>query len=365
MAQGIEFNESDWKSILAEAKSQNKIVFVDAYTTWCGPCKMMAAQIFPQPKVGDFYNKTFINAKIDMEKGEGIEIAKTYNIRAYPTFLFINGDGELVHIGMGGRSEEDFIALGESASDPDMQLMSLQQKYKDGERDGAFMARYIAALQDGGMNFSAVADEYLSSLKSYDSPEVMTFVYETTETPTQKGFQIMADNLEAYYELFGKEKVQKQMDYSLKKAYFNDMDKMTALYKQYFPKDAKKLTAGYKVGYYMYARTDDANDKFIETAIDYVDNHGADNSVELNSIAWHIYEISDDKVMLKKACKWAEKSVKIDSNYMNTDTVAAIYFKLGNKKDAMKWAKIAIAHAAETGEDASTTKELLKQIEAM
>lgn len=365
MAQGISFTEKNWNDVLAEAKAQNKIVFVDAYTTWCGPCKTMAAMVFPETKVGAFYNATFINAKIDMEKGEGVDIAKKYNVNSYPTFLFINGDGELVHRAAGSRPPEDFIALGEAANDPTMQLMGLEQQYSEGERSANFMTKYAAALGDAGMNVSKVSDEYLSSLTNYDSPDVMDFIYETTERPSQKGFQIMADNLEAYYSIFGKNKVQNKMDYALQQLYFSDLEKMAAAYKQYFPKDANRLIAKHKVSYYVYSNREDAVELFIKAAVDYLDNYETNNWQELNSIAWQFYEVSDDKELLTKAVKWAEKSVKMKSDYMNTDTVAALYFKLENKKKAKKWAEIAIAHAAKSGEDASTTKELLKQIEAL
>ena len=79
---------------------------MDAYTTWCGPCKRMAAEVFTEPEVGRFYNENFINVKIDMEKGEGIELARQYDVYAYPTLLFINGEGELVHRGLG---YQDFV----------------------------------------------------------------------------------------------------------------------------------------------------------------------------------------------------------------------------------------------------------------
>ncbi|MGO4709461.1 thioredoxin family protein [Chryseobacterium sp. 2TAF14] len=96
-AQGIKFEEGNFKSILAKAKKENKLVFIDAYAVWCGPCKLMVKNIFPLKPVGDYYNANFVNAKIDMEKGEGIDLAKKYNVKVFPTYLFINGDGEEVH----------------------------------------------------------------------------------------------------------------------------------------------------------------------------------------------------------------------------------------------------------------------------
>lgn len=365
MAQGMNFSEDNWETILAKAKAENKIVFVDAYAVWCGPCKWMDANVFIDEKVGDFYNANFINAKIDMEKGEGPEIAKTYKIQAYPTFLFINGDGELVHKGTGGRPADKFIALGEAASDPTMQLLSLEQQYNKGERSGEFMTRYAAALQDGGMNVAKVSDEYLSSLDSYDDKGVMTFIYETTSLSTQKGFEIMANNLDAYSKEFGKDKAEQKIDFALKRVHFSSLEKMAEMYKKYFPKDAERMIAKHKMEYYMNARSNEAPKKFFEAAVAYYDKYETDNWNELNSVAWRVYEISDDETQLKKACAWAEKSVKLDANLSNMDTMAAVCFKLGKKRKAKKWAKKAIAAGKENNEDVSATKELLKQIEAL
>jgi thiol:disulfide interchange protein len=66
---GIRFMDATWEQVMAEAKKQEKLIFVDAYTTWCGPCKVMAQNVFTQKEVGDFYNRYFVNYKLDMEKG--------------------------------------------------------------------------------------------------------------------------------------------------------------------------------------------------------------------------------------------------------------------------------------------------------
>jgi thioredoxin-related protein len=130
IAQGINFESHDakWADILAKAKTENKVIFVDAYTTWCGPCKKMAADVFPQKEVGDYFNKNFINAKIDMEKGEGPQLSKQYKVRAYPTYLFVDGNGELVHKSLGMMPAPDFIKVAESAADPNKQFFTLKKK---------------------------------------------------------------------------------------------------------------------------------------------------------------------------------------------------------------------------------------------
>ena len=60
-AQGIEFREGSWKEMLALAKQENRLIFVDNYTSWCGPCKQMAKEIFPLKEVGDFSRVDFFH----------------------------------------------------------------------------------------------------------------------------------------------------------------------------------------------------------------------------------------------------------------------------------------------------------------
>ena len=93
---GIAFTSVTFNELLAKAKEEGKLVFIDGYTSWCGPCKMLAKQTFPQQEVGAYMNPRFISAQIDMERGEGPELAKRFNISAYPTMLVLRPDGTLI-----------------------------------------------------------------------------------------------------------------------------------------------------------------------------------------------------------------------------------------------------------------------------
>ena len=109
--EGIKFQENTTLAKVIElAGKENKYVFVDCYATWCGPCKRMANEVFTQKKVGDFFNKQFVSIAIDMEKGEGPEVAKKYGIKAYPTFLIMDKTGKLIGTIVGGDSADSFIA---------------------------------------------------------------------------------------------------------------------------------------------------------------------------------------------------------------------------------------------------------------
>ncbi|MFN3852526.1 MAG: thioredoxin family protein [Spirosomataceae bacterium] len=94
---GIKFAHGTWKQAVQQAKKEKKLIFLDAYTTWCGPCKMLQANVFPDKELGDFYNQNFINVKMDMESAEGERLAAMYPLRGYPTLFFIDpNNGKVV-----------------------------------------------------------------------------------------------------------------------------------------------------------------------------------------------------------------------------------------------------------------------------
>ena len=113
-SEGIAFTDATWNSILKKAKTEKKIIFLDAYASWCGPCKMLQKNVFTRKEVGEYFNKRFINVKMDMEKGEGPLLSQRYPLEAYPTLLFIDANGRIVKKVIGYQDPEKLIAIGKS-----------------------------------------------------------------------------------------------------------------------------------------------------------------------------------------------------------------------------------------------------------
>ncbi len=113
---GIHFFHGTWEEALAKAKKENKLIFMDAYATWCGPCKMMARNTFTKEEVGDFFNKNFINIKMDMEHHpEGRRLSQKYGLRAYPTLYFIDSKENITHSSVGYLKPNQLIEQGKIA----------------------------------------------------------------------------------------------------------------------------------------------------------------------------------------------------------------------------------------------------------
>jgi thioredoxin 1 len=112
---GIAFQSMTLDEAMKEAKKTGKIIFIDAYTEWCGPCKKMAATSFMDSKVASTFNSKFINLKIEMEKNaDGPDVARMYGVKAYPTLIFIDGDGKLKKSVIGFQTADQLLAIGKA-----------------------------------------------------------------------------------------------------------------------------------------------------------------------------------------------------------------------------------------------------------
>ena len=117
----IKFESGTWEEIKTKSARENKLIFLDAYASWCGICKRMEKNVFTDDTVADFYNTNFINARIDMESGEGTVLAKHYNVNVYPTLLFIDGQGKVIHRAEGMHQAQEFLELARDAGDTEKQ----------------------------------------------------------------------------------------------------------------------------------------------------------------------------------------------------------------------------------------------------
>ena len=176
MAQGMVFEPegTTLEQASAKAKAENKLIFLDCFTSWCGPCKKMARDVFPQEQVGAFMNPRFVNIKIDMESAYGAPLAKKLQIQAYPTFVIFNADAQEIGRFLGGSAAEEFIKNVEEKS-KDNSSADLQKRWKEGDRDPQFLQAYLATL-----NASYKGDEANAVAEAILDPQAETFAADST-----------------------------------------------------------------------------------------------------------------------------------------------------------------------------------------
>ena len=119
-----------FEQVKQKAKAENKYIFLDCFTTWCGPCKMMDNQVYPNDSVGDYFNQRFLSVKVQMDKTQkdneqvkswyidAVAIGNNYHVEGYPTFIFLSPEGVIVHKDLGYKGVKDFVFLAQTATSP-------------------------------------------------------------------------------------------------------------------------------------------------------------------------------------------------------------------------------------------------------
>jgi thioredoxin-related protein len=203
---GIVFMKNEpWETVLKKAKAENKLIFMDCYTVWCGPCKGLAQDIFPQKKVGDYFNAHFINVAYDMEKGDGKMLHEKYkkNIIGFPTLLLINDRGEVIHQ-MAGYKEADALIEGIKAGASGHSLFASEAKYNAGARDLETVSAYVSALNNAFLTdkIQPVINDYLETIPvdSLANADVWKTVGKYIIDPYSKAYRFVFDNIERKFQ---------------------------------------------------------------------------------------------------------------------------------------------------------------------
>lgn len=419
---GIKFTEGSWSQILSEAKKQNKLIFIDIYTTWCGPCKMMSANVFTDSQVGEKFNEAFINYKIDAEKGEGIELAKNYAITAYPTYLFVNPDGELVYRALGAMPAEKFLIEADKAITAGKSYKSseeLDKDFKAGRRDADFLYEYMKRKSLNGGENAALLDEYLKAVpeSSYKTEKILSVISENIGTIETKAFVILADALNRYmnmtfqqqkyvlngiskakrntfkkvldtrdkalleklieavritsYSMAGFEAEEKQfrLEYAkithdgenFKKIATRESAKLMAKTDEELAVETQQKIVNFKEG----AKTknlDETTPQFKMVLDNLANNAQKLVSFQLNEYAWGYVQMITNPKDLEEALKWSERAINLVESPVNLDTYAILLSKLGRKKEAIKAEKKAIKLGKKEGGDTKDLQQTLKEI---
>ena len=203
-AQGIDFFAGSYREALAEADRAGKLVFVDAFAVWCGPCKRMSNQVFPREDVGAFHNEHFVNLKLDMERGDGKAFAREFGVSSYPTLLYLDADGQLVHRVVGAQAPEALIQQGQLALRKTDNSADYAKRYREGERDPEFVLAYVRSLNKAGKPVLSIANEFLRERAAeHATPAIQAVIYEAAVQVDSRVFGFFLEQREALEATFG------------------------------------------------------------------------------------------------------------------------------------------------------------------
>ncbi|RYD74636.1 MAG: DUF255 domain-containing protein, partial [Sphingobacteriales bacterium] len=395
----ISFFEGSFNEALKQAEKQQKKVYLDCYTSWCGPCKMMEKNVFTDSAVGNTYNKNFICFRVDMEKGEGPELQKRYSVQAFPTHLFINSNGELLHRSAGYQSSSQFINIAADANNSKKQSAGLENRYKNGERSELFLKEYLQYLKRNFMATDEAFDLYLKTLpeNARNSEETIKMLVKYTENTRTYAYQLLTENdakarklysekmyhgkhlitihMSAY--IAGKDKDEKWLFelIPLYNKYAKNASRYitTELYSVYFKqsKEYKRLNDslenhfqhnilhGKTVSETLDNKDDAAIKKLFEPKVKtstYYASAENNNMLKINYISkanemveqakfYTLADVAAEKQELQKAVNWVELALKAEEQVFYYRVYAQLLNKIGENEKAISTAQIGIALA--------------------
>lgn len=368
LAQDVQFESGSWMDVNQKAMASGKLIMVDAYTEWCGPCKEMDKRMFhDNAEIADLINEHFVSYKIDCERGFGLDFSRKFKVNAYPTLLFFNSEGQLIDRQMGYNPiTEEFLASLQEVVDMDhsdtygydaLQIkMDWPDFYKSAFRD-ANDSTWSPPKNEEAYAFLDTQDDLFAEVSW---AVMMRFPLD------EEREQFFLTNYNTYLSKYKKEASGKIRDIFFakvakagKEADIQAFDNVMLDVKRYMPEEYNELS--YWMSKYYFRMAKDWSG-YARQMQDVIDAGEREVSIEeVNDIAWTIYENVDDVDLLKLALGWFKPFLD-DMDYFAADTYAALLFKTNDLEAAEEWALKAIEFGKAEGLDFEGTEELLEMI---
>lgn len=396
----------NWQEVLRAAKNQNKKIFVDAFTTWCGPCKQMDHEVYSEQSVSGYLDSNFIAIKVQMDQTpkdpadiqKWYEDAKMlmdkYNILSFPSFIFLDPQGQLIGVSKGFQPSREFRATLVAASDPQKayysniagykagtiqssQLLDLALKaiaYKDDSIAMEIARRYKKDYLDQ-QKIKDILNPGLISLVGNFGPvlslqdPIVKFCYKnpkmTDSLLQRKGVSRLI--LDFY---INRDLVQPAIEkylHSIPPAGPNWVEIEALVTKRYDKNTAKRVTIDQQISYY---RNQEDWNNVAKYEIEKIDMFGLDTAgmgkTAINNLVYDvIFQHVDNPVYLQKAIRYMEAILTLEPDRDAwVDTYANILYKSGRKQQALQYQEKALTIARNRNYE-SRIKEYAETIKRM
>jgi len=406
---GIQFEETlNWEQVKVKAQKEHKFIFVDCYTTWCGPCKMMDKQVYPQQEIGEVVNKDFIAVKIQMDstakddaraklwRKTANDFMSIYKITAFPAFLFFNPDGEAIHKAYGFYEPNVFKALLTDSRNPEKQYYTVVNAYKQNKvpiKEFPKLAQRIKDLGDKELAqqvakdyknryMDVVSDQGLITKENVDFAVRHRVIFSSSDRIFKIGYQNpkLIDTINGFFADFfingivTREEIESNLwknDQYISK--YPDWKKLqNNIAGKYNKLNAKILILAAQLSFYSRIQDWDQFVNYRESKIKlFPPRPGGDFSGDawsLNADAWQVFLHCTDKKTLRRALAWMDLSISLahEGNdpvlYAYYDTKASLLYKVGRVKEAIATEERAIEIAKSKGEDGKAYTDVLNRM---
>lgn len=371
--QGLITIDQDFNKALSLAAQEDKMVFIDFYTTWCAPCKKLENLVFQNDSIKNILKKDFILLKYNAEDDSVYNLSKKHHISSYPTGLILNKRGYVVNRSY-GFSGENFQSLSTSVIEFTKESSALNAKNKiikgysntiDITRYPQFYIDYINRTNTKIR--TSVVNEYWRSREDVLSEEYFsTLLYFANEAADPIAEDALA-NKANYTELYGTTDVETLM-YFLTSGKFkraiSEKDQQKFDEAIHFARKAlseewiNDVVSSFERKFLI------AQDKWeqVFTLYENQKKEGKLSNGAINHFCWDIYKKCNDPQVIDKCLIWMKQVTEEEPFYAYLDTYAFLLYKSGDKTETKRIAQLAIEAAKKENESTKNLEALLKKL---
>lgn len=295
----VDWAKPPYETILDRAAKEDKPIFIDFFTTWCGPCKRLDKVTYQDEKVVEYLNG-IVAAKYDAEKDEGEVLAKKFKVKAYPTLVLVGSDGNEIDRHIGYLDPEQFLEVIEG--------------YQKGIGTVAFYEAKLAKSPNDVETLYTLGLKHADAVRADEAKATLEKVLELDPDSEHKA-DILAN---LGYVMYADDRNEEAIEYYRK------------LIKE-FP-DTEQQDEALQMLARVYYKVDE-KDNSIEAYTEYVNRHPEDPNV-LNGFAWFC---AQRKFGFDEALPVALKAVELSGREAGIlDTLAELYYAMGDYNNAIK-----------------------------
>ena len=369
LAEGIEFFKGDWKAARESARKQNKLLFVDFYATWCGPCIEMSRSVFPDAALGQFVNEHFVSVKINAEEDEQ-DLVSAVNLEAYPTLVFFTAGGDVITRHVGYLEIDQLRQLAEDVN----QYLPLRKSVVAGTATRNELVRFLAMAGEADRAlFDQHASGVLQNLTEADlqDADIWKLISRAGMLPGDELYNKVTAHtvmLSHQHEDFAEVMIE-ALNRQKQKAVAARNRALMAPYKAglkmlYDSLSGEQHPAAYfdLLGDKDYYQDLEDQGNYTASLIRLTDEYRATNAALLLESAMELAKASEDGAHQKKAVAWAEQAMKLERNKNNVYSASVVFYYAGQNSLALKTARQLYEFELDEGEK-EAVDDLVKTIE--
>ncbi|WCM41914.1 thioredoxin family protein [Flavobacterium sp. CBA20B-1] len=373
-AQHLQIIEQDYTKALKVAKNEDKMIFIDFYTTWCSPCKKLDKLIFQNDSIQSILSEDFVLLRYNAEDDKVYHLSKKHHVSSYPTAVVLNQEGYVVNrkYGFPGENFHNLSASVINFAEESI-LLDSENKIIKGYSNQIDMPNYPKFYVDyiNRDNIKVVDtksfNSYWNAVENPISEEFFsTLLYFASDVPDAVA-NLALNYKDDYFELYGKLDTE-ILFYFLSAGKLNKAisaksqsefeDAKTYAYQTLTKEWTDDIIPNFEVKFLK------AQNKWDEV-YNYYENlkeKGKLNNGAINQFCWEVYEKCDDQEVIRRCIDWMGEVTQKDTDYAYLDTYAYLCVKSGDRQKAREIAELAVKIGKQQNVKTTNMEDLLNKL---